>query len=106
MSSYEVAKRVGLCLNTVLQLRNGRAMPSLVVAFKIEKELGIPASSWLGTEIGRYQWALVYDWGAYMERQAKEKLKNDKRRRAKAREEREAKKAVAAALDAFVEPAP
>lgn len=36
----------------------GRALPGLIYAFLIERatEGGVPAETWLGTELGKYHW--------------------------------------------------
>lgn len=64
-SYYDFAKRIGHDPKTVNDLANGRRLPSYILAYKIQDvtEGGVPAESWLGTEIGRIRWNEVsFDW--------------------------------------------
>jgi transcriptional regulator with XRE-family HTH domain len=55
------ARETGLGQQTVMRLCLGRITPTLVAAFVIEQATDgeIPAVSWLGTEVTKYEWNLV-----------------------------------------------
>lgn len=93
ISSYALAKAVGIDQRMVAHWRGGKMLPSLVLAFKIERATGgaVPVSSWLGTEVGRLQWGDgVADWEAITD-------KTNARVRTYARRERAEEKAARAA---------
>lgn len=54
-----MARMVGMTERGVRLLAYGQVMPQITTAFMIERVTkgGVPASSWLGTPIGRAQWA-------------------------------------------------
>lgn len=58
MSRFAFAREVGCDPNMVQLWANGRCLPSLVYAFKIDRATrgGVPPASWLGTELGRLTW--------------------------------------------------
>lgn len=54
----QAAEEMGLSWKTLENWMHGRCMPPLVWAFKIElwTEGKVPASSWLGTDLGKEIW--------------------------------------------------
>lgn len=59
ISRSAFARKMGCNPNMVDYWCDGRCVPSLLYAFMIEKvtEGGVPAAAWLGTDVGRMQWA-------------------------------------------------
>lgn len=88
ISLYQLAYMVGCSYATIRKLTDGKCLPGLVTAFKIQHVTGVPASSWLATELGRAQWEKhTYDWEGWRERQraAWNKWNETKGRKAKRR---------------------
>lgn len=69
VSPYEVARRTGISYKQICQYRDGRALPSLVSAFKIERATNGAVSPvlWLGTPLGRHHWEKRTDWDKWQE---------------------------------------
>jgi plasmid maintenance system antidote protein VapI len=57
-STKAFAEKLGIDRKRLEYMRNGQNLPTLVWAFKIERETAgkVPASSWLATEIGQAMW--------------------------------------------------
>ena len=57
-SQCSLARDLGCDPKLVKLWTTGRVIPGLVYAFKIERQTegGVPASSWLGTPLGREMW--------------------------------------------------
>lgn len=57
-SKQTFANRVGVVRRTVDWWADGRVIPTLVAAFRIEQvtEGAVPVASWLGLDIGRALW--------------------------------------------------
>ncbi len=53
-----LATQVRSSIQSIENLAFGRALPTLITAFQIERATkgGVPAVSWLGTELGRHYW--------------------------------------------------
>jgi DNA-binding XRE family transcriptional regulator len=82
VSGFTLARRIGCDPKTIQHLSNGRTLPTLILAFKIERETegGVPIASWLGTELARIRWnAKTFDWKSF------EEAKNESSKQAKAR---------------------
>ena len=82
-SKYSIAKEMGVDPKIVTVWVSGRGLPSLLNAFKIEKATkgGVPAVSWLGTELGRILWNNSgTDWERLVG-QRRQALRDFKRRR-------------------------
>ena len=58
VSNTEMAGRVGLTRVNMLRLVEGRGIPSLVTAVKVEQATGgdVPCESWLKTPLGKNAW--------------------------------------------------
>lgn len=58
MTACGFARRLDVDPKSVKLWASGQVLPSLVNAFKVEKETGgaVSVSSWLGTERGRLEW--------------------------------------------------
>ncbi len=69
ISMYEVTRRTGISYKQVCQYRDGRALPSLVSAFKLERatEGAVAPVLWLGTPLGRHMWDRHSDWEKWQE---------------------------------------
>jgi transcriptional regulator with XRE-family HTH domain len=83
-SAFEFAKRLQVDPKTVLALCNGEQLPGYITAFKIADatEGGVPAESWLGTELGRLRWAeTTFDWNEWLEQKRTATAKHDEKRR-------------------------
>lgn len=54
----QISDGTGICYLSVLYLCDGRRIPSLINAFRIEQYTsgGVRADAWLGTELGRSMW--------------------------------------------------
>lgn len=65
ISRYGLAKRLQCDVKLVKLWSMGKCLPSLVYAFKLERETegGVPASSWLGTPLGLEVWNSVGNQG-------------------------------------------
>lgn len=61
VSMKTLRDRVGCAPKMVDYWCNGQCIPSLPYAFQIEKvtDGGVPATSWLGTEMGRIAWNVI-----------------------------------------------
>lgn len=46
MLQMDLAKRLGIPASTICRLEQGKGRPSLQVALKLEKKLGIPVEAW------------------------------------------------------------
>ncbi len=55
----QVAKALGVSHRSVQYWAGGQAMPSLLLAFKIEQytQGKVPVASWLGTALARAKWS-------------------------------------------------
>jgi predicted transcriptional regulator len=58
VSVGEMARRVGVDKSSIQAWRVGSGLPSLVAAFRLEEvtQVGVPASYWLATTIGRHMY--------------------------------------------------
>lgn len=65
MSRYGLAKVLQCDVKLVKLWSQGRCIPTLVYAFKVEQATkgGVPVSSWLGTPLGREMWNSVGNQG-------------------------------------------
>lgn len=84
VSRYEMARRVKADPKQVKTWETGRVLPNLVYAFRIEQATkgGVPASSWLGTPLGRMMWNTIgLDWAKWMAKKAEEDKRNGRRRK-------------------------
>lgn len=61
VSRAEFSARVGASLMTVVAWCQGRVLPSLVYAYRIDEETGgeVSPAMWLGTELGRAAWKTI-----------------------------------------------
>ncbi len=69
-SRFALAREIGCDPKMVGYWADGRSLPSLIFAFKLERATngGVPLESWLATEIGRLQWNNNRrNWSRWME---------------------------------------
>lgn len=82
ISLFRAAEEIGVNYGTARRLWNGRGLPSLPVAFRMESwsKGGVPAVSWLGTEVGRAATTQCADWQRWRLKRAEEHRRNGKPR--------------------------
>lgn len=58
ISIQQISDATGICYLSVLYLCDGRRIPNLINAFRLEQYTGggVRADAWLGTELGRAMW--------------------------------------------------
>jgi DNA-binding XRE family transcriptional regulator len=58
VSQYAVARDLGCDRKTVVYWAQGRVLPTLIYAYKLEAftKGGVPVASWLGTELAKMMW--------------------------------------------------
>ena len=84
VSSFAFARLLRVDPKTVIALAAGRQLPTLVLAFKIERATAgaVAASSWLGTELGRMRFnASTFNWTGWLDAKAAATAKHDLTRR-------------------------
>lgn len=82
LSRFAFAKEVGCDPRLVALWADGRVLPGLIYAFKIERATkgGVPVTSWLGTELGRTLWnSQGSDWENLRKQRKAERARNWKR---------------------------
>lgn len=82
LSAYEVARQSKISYKHICGLRDGKSLPSLVMAFKLDRVSGgkVSPSMWLEMPQAQEQWSREHDWDRWQEQRRNEQRRNRDRR--------------------------